>query len=181
MKNLLLWLERVIFIFTPFRWVVLLLQVLVFRLFWIWGRWRFLALVPRSGLGSVCHWNASIKYPENLTVGQRVVIGVNVVIGARSPVVLEDHVRVSQDVVIETAGLDFSSSNTPYPHVSKPIWIEQAAWIGTRSIILGGVRIGRNAVVAAGSVVTRDVPPNTVVAGNPARVVKTRREVLNVD
>ena len=54
-----------------------------------------------------------------------------------------------------------------------PIIIEDRVWISNRSIVLKGVRIGHDAVVAAGSVVTRDVPPRTVVAGVPARVVRT--------
>jgi maltose O-acetyltransferase len=55
---------------------------------------------------------------------------------------------------------------------SKPIVVEDEAWIGAGVIVLQGVTIGRGAVVAAGSVVTRDVPPEVVVAGSPARVIK---------
>jgi acetyltransferase-like isoleucine patch superfamily enzyme len=56
---------------------------------------------------------------------------------------------------------------------SAPVVIEDDVWIGARAIILKGVRIGRGAIVAAGSVVTRDVPPFTLVAGNPAREIRT--------
>ena len=52
------------------------------------------------------------------------------------------------------------------------VWIGDLVWIGARSMILKGVKIGDHAIVAAGSVVTHDVPPNALVAGNPARVVK---------
>lgn len=54
----------------------------------------------------------------------------------------------------------------------KPIVIENHVWIGTKATILKGVRIGEGAIVAAGSVVTKDVPPHTLVAGNPAKVIK---------
>lgn len=54
----------------------------------------------------------------------------------------------------------------------KPIIIEDKVWIGARAIVLKGVRIGTGAIVAAGSVVTKDVPPRTIVAGNPAKVIK---------
>ncbi|MEI7035754.1 acyltransferase [Fulvimonas yonginensis] len=54
----------------------------------------------------------------------------------------------------------------------QPVVIEDAVWIGANAIVLPGVRIGRGSVVAAGSVVTRNVPPRAVVAGNPARVVR---------
>jgi acetyltransferase-like isoleucine patch superfamily enzyme len=55
---------------------------------------------------------------------------------------------------------------------SAPVVIEDNVWIATRATILKGVRIGRNSVVAAGAVVTHDVPPNTIVAGVPARVIR---------
>lgn len=55
---------------------------------------------------------------------------------------------------------------------TKPVIIEDDVWIGMGAVILKGVRIGKGSVVAAGAVVTKDVPPNTVVAGNPAQIVK---------
>ncbi|MBQ0004011.1 MAG: hypothetical protein KBT21_10810 [Treponema sp.] len=54
----------------------------------------------------------------------------------------------------------------------KPIKIEDDVWIGCNSIILRGITIGKASIVAAGSVVTKDVPPYTIVAGNPAKVIK---------
>lgn len=59
---------------------------------------------------------------------------------------------------------------------SSPVIIEDNVWAGLGSIIIKGVSIGRNSVVAAGAVVTRDVPPNCVVGGNPARIIKTFTE-----
>ncbi len=56
---------------------------------------------------------------------------------------------------------------------TKPIHIKKNAWIGARVNILPGVIIGENAIVGTGSIVTKDVPDNTVVVGNPARIVKT--------
>ena len=66
------------------------------------------------------------------------------------------------------------------PLTSKgPIIIEDEAWLGYGVIVLSGVRIGKGAVVGAGSVVTNDVPDGAVVAGVPARVIKVRREVID--
>jgi maltose O-acetyltransferase len=56
--------------------------------------------------------------------------------------------------------------------VAKPILIEDNVWIGGSAILLPGVRIGKNSVIGAGAVVTRDVPANTLVAGNPAVIIK---------
>ena len=56
-------------------------------------------------------------------------------------------------------------------HVSGPIRIEDGAWIGAGAIILAGVTVGQKSIVGAGAVVTRDVPPYAIVAGNPAKVL----------
>ncbi len=173
LKSSLLRIESMLFGLVPLRMLVLLFEGVAFRLAWLWGRMRFAAKVRNKGLGCVCHWSSELKHPENITLGERVIIGVNVTIGAHSPIRLGDDVRISKDVVIETAGLDFSSGAPPYCHVSAPISIEAGTWIGTRSVILGGVTIGKNAVVAAGSVVTKDVPAGAVVAGIPARPVRS--------
>ena len=61
---------------------------------------------------------------------------------------------------------------TCMPGGSAPIVLERGAWIGDSAIVLKGVRVGENSIVGAGAVVTKDVPPNVIVAGNPARVVK---------
>ncbi len=67
----------------------------------------------------------------------------------------------------------FAKDRPPRPEIrTKPVIIRDNVWIGMGAVILKGVTIGENSVVAAGAIVTRDVPPNTVVAGNPAQIVK---------
>ena len=153
------------------RWLVLLLDFSFRRLLWLWGRARFAALVRCRGEGCVCHWNAELKYPENMILGDHVVIGTNVVLGAKAEIRLGDHVRLSRDVVLETATLDFSEGRLPYRHRAAPIEIESGVWIGARAIVLGGVHIGERAIVAAGALVTKDVPARTIVGGVPARAI----------
>jgi len=68
-------------------------------------------------------------------------------------------------------GLSYENRDMSKDDVA-PIIIEDHAWIGMNSIILKGVTIGKGAVVAAGSIVTKDVPPMTLVAGNPARIIR---------
>lgn len=171
MKSRLLKIERAMLSSPLLRWPTIGLDTLVRRILWVWGRIRFGVLVRNRGLGCVCHWNADLKYPQNITLGDGVVIGVNVSIGAHSKVQIGDRVRISRDVMIETAGLDFSALTPPYPHKSSPILIEQGVWIGARAMILAGVTIGEHCVVAAGAVVTKSVPPYSVVGGVPARVI----------
>jgi maltose O-acetyltransferase len=155
----------------------LMIDGLVRRSLWLWSYIRLAVKIRNRGEGCVCHWNAELKYPENIILGHRVVIGINAVIGAKSTVTLGDDVRISRDVMIETAGLDFINYPPPYKHYSNPIEIQDGAWIGARAIILGGVTIGKGAIIAAGSVVTRDIPDGAVVAGSPAKAVGAGRKL----
>ena len=84
-----------------------------------------------------------------------------------------NHVMLGPVVQIYTAAhpLEAGARNRGW-EVAKPVVIEDGAWLGGGAILLPGVRVGRNAVVGAGAVVTRDVPANAVVAGNPARVIR---------
>jgi len=156
----------------PLRWLILALDWLPRKIMWLWGHLRFAALVRDQGRGCICHWGAEIKGPANLSLGDGVIIGTNAVIGAHSPIRIGNNVRISRDVIIETAGLDFAGKSAPYAHISAPIVLEDDAWIGARAMILGGVTVGKGAVVAAGAVVTKDVPAGAVVAGVPAKVVR---------
>lgn len=87
-------------------------------------------------------------------------------------ITIEDDVQIGPSVKItsENHPLDPAGRKTV---LLKPVVIKRNAWIGAGATILPGVTVGENAVVAAGAVVSRDVPPNTVVAGIPAKVVKT--------
>jgi acetyltransferase-like isoleucine patch superfamily enzyme len=87
-------------------------------------------------------------------------------------ITIEDDVQIGPRVNLtsENHPLDPSDRKTVLP---KPILIKRNAWIGAAATVLPGVVIGENSIVAAGAVVSRDVPPNTVVAGVPAKVVKS--------
>jgi acetyltransferase-like isoleucine patch superfamily enzyme len=101
--------------------------------------------------------NVFINYGCSLASSNHVKIGDDCLIGAHVMIMDCDFHRV-EDKAWDTTGV--------------PIIIEDRVWIGNRSIVLKGVRIGHDSVVAAGSVVTHDVPPRVVVAGVPARVVR---------
>ena len=91
-------------------------------------------------------------------------IGNNVMISPRVSIYAENHVFDSPDATIKSQGVKRES-----------VVIEDDCWIAANSILLAGVTIGKGSVVAAGSVVTQDVPPYSVVAGVPARIIKNRR------
>lgn len=120
-------------------------------------------------IGRVC-----ITRPENLEIGDYCTINDGVGIFVRDQVLrIGDYVRISPNVMIIPAGLDIVDAKPPpYGHYERLIAIEDGVWIGAGAIILGGVTLRHHSVVAAGAVVTKDVPPHTVVAGVPARVVK---------
>jgi acetyltransferase-like isoleucine patch superfamily enzyme len=92
-------------------------------------------------------------------------IGSNVLMGARASLHAENHVHAEVGRPMKEQGV-----------ARAPITIEDDCWIGGHSVILAGVTIGRGSVIAAGSVVTRDVPSYSVVAGVPARVIRSRLE-----
>lgn len=106
-------------------------------------------------------------------IGDRTRIGLgNVIIG---PVTIGNDIMFAQNIVL--SGLNHGYEDVTIPPSRQttsvsPIVVEDNVWVGANSVIVAGVTIGRHAVVAAGSVVTRNVPPCSVVAGNPAKLLK---------
>lgn len=130
------------------------------------------ALFPHAVADDIyLDWTVAVGYPKNIKFGKRVRIGPGSVLGAYGSINIGNNVRMSRNVRLETGGLDFTAP-PPFPHNRKPINIGDDVWIGTNSLILGGVTVGSGAVIAAQSVVTKDVPDNAVVAGNPAKLIK---------
>ena len=111
---------------------------------------------------------------KNIRVGRRFTANFNVTIRDGAPVTFGDYGMVGPGTLIATTGHPREPrGRRDRLAISKPISIGSDVWIGGNCTILGGVTIGSNVVVAAGAVVTKDVPDNCVVAGVPARVIKT--------
>ena len=106
---------------------------------------------------------------KNVHIGKRVFINNNLICMSRGGVEIEDDVMIGPGVSLLTANHDFSDH---WVLMCAPIHIKRNAWIGARAIILPGVTIGENAVVAGGAVVTKDVEANSVVGGNPAHIIR---------
>lgn len=118
--------------------------------------------------------NAEGDY-SNLTIGRDCYLGKDVFLDLRNPVVLGDQVTVSMRATIVTH-LDVGASplkDEAYPVRDEPVRILDGAYVGACAVLLSGVTIGECSVVAAGAVVTTDVPAGTVVAGVPAKHVKS--------
>lgn len=111
------------------------------------------------------------RFGHNLVVGDNSGLGENCRIG--SGAVIGNNVMMGADVIIVTQNHQYTRE-TFEGFVKKPVIIDDNVWIGYRVIILPGVRIGRNAIIGAGAVVTKDVPPYSIAGGVPARVLKMR-------
>ena len=136
-------------------------------------RWRsFLLRCFGARLGTGCHIYASAKIwaPWHLECGRWACISNDAEIYNPVSVVLGEGAVVSQGAFLCAASHDYKDPGFPLIHGA--IVVGKKAWVAARAIVLMGVTIGEGSVVGAGSVVTSDVPPNTVCAGNPARVVK---------
>ena len=117
-----------------------------------------------------------VKMPWALSIGKGCTIGPRTHIYNLGGVTIGDQVVISQDVYVCGGTHDYTDPT--YPLVRKKIAIENYVWIAAGAFISPGVTVGEGAVVGARAVVTKDVEPWTVVAGNPARVIK-RRVVRN--
>lgn len=116
-------------------------------------------------------------------IGSRCAIGDGAEIECwKSTVDIGDLVRIASQVYILTNNHAYEDVAKPIMeqgYVFKPIVIGDDVWIGRRAVILPGVTIGRGAIIGAGAVVTKNVPPNAIVAGVPARMIRTRGVVPN--
>lgn len=113
-----------------------------------------------------------INYGKHLSIGTNVFINFNCTFLSLGGIVIENNVLVGPDVKIISEGHPLSPAERQ-SLVPGKIHIKQSAWIGAGAIILPGISIGENAVVAAGAVVTKNVPANAVVAGIPAKIIRS--------
>lgn len=125
------------------------------------------------GKGSTIHMYASFYNPFNIKIGKDTIIGEWAVLDGRDKLAIGDHVDIASNVMIYNAEHDINSEGFTKAKVEK-VTIGDYVFIGPRAIILPGVTIGRGAVVAAGAVVTHDVPELTIVGGVPAKEIGKR-------
>ncbi len=110
-------------------------------------------------------------YGANLRIGKGVFINSGVMFTDLGVITLADNVLVGPNATIISVNHPLDPQKRHEVEM-KPVLIDENAWLGANATILPGVTVGQNAVVAAGAVVTKDVPANTVVAGVPAKIIK---------
>ncbi len=153
------------------------------------GKFKYGKLGKKLRSACFCHWNkmqeeTDINIEKNVQLSERVTLGKHSGIGEKS--ILSGTVTIGNDVMIGPELMCYTTNHqttrTDIPMIEqgfageRPIIIGNDVWIGSRVIILGGVKIGDGAIIGAGSVVTHDVPPYSVVGGNPARIIKSRKQ-----
>ena len=125
--------------------------------------WQFVVILPGAEIGTNCNINAHCFIENNVKVGNNVTIKCGVYLW--DGILIEDNVQIGPNVTF---------INDKYPRAKKPFELQRTrikknASIGGGATILGGITIGENSLIGAGSVVTKDIPPNEVWIGNPAR------------
>lgn len=150
----------------------------------VWGIWNVVVYGPNIHLGknvvivgadggqtnlTTISFNG---HQGNIIIGDNVLIMNGVRISSASRVEIGDDCMLANFCYLTDADWHDIYDRTKSPGGTAPIILEKGVWIGDSAIICKGVRIGENSIVGAGSVVRKDVPPNVVVIGNPAQVVK---------
>jgi len=108
----------------------------------------------------------TLFYPANILIGDNCTINQGVLIDAREKVRIGNNVRISSYCLIETAYLKKTKNRRG--HSAKPIIIQDNVWIASGAKILAGVTIGENSIIAAGTIVTKDIPSDSLAKGIPA-------------
>lgn len=126
-------------------------------------------LFPTIGEGSVIMPPISGVRFHNVTIGKRVYVNSGCLMMSAGGITIGDDTQIAANVQLISNNHDLTDRQVI---TCKPIHIGKNVWIGAGATILPGVRVGDNSVIGAGSVVTKDVPQDTIVAGNPAKIIR---------
>lgn len=129
-------------------------------------------------IGSACQFYGFlvVRHPEKLVVGNRVRFNNFIEINAKGDVFIGDDVHISSHVQIVSTELTTTRNYKERVHICAPIHVQSGAWLCAGAIIAKGVTVGEGSIVAANTVVFKDVPPYTLVAGSPAKVVRVLKK-----
>ena len=129
--------------------------------------WQYVVILPGAVIGKNCNINCHVFIENDVVIGNNVTI--------KPGVQIWDGLRIGNDVFLGP-NVTFTNDKFPrskhYPEKFQTTIIEDGVSIGAGAIILGGIRISKNAMIGAGSIVTKDVPENELWVGNPARFVR---------
>jgi len=126
----------------------------------------------KVGSGTTIHMGCKFFNPRGVSIGQDTKIGDNAFLDGRAPLIIGDHVDLASSVMIYNSEHDLKSED--FHARQEAVEISDYAFVGPRVIILPGVKVGRGAVIAAGAVVTKNVPDFAIVGGVPATIIGER-------
>ena len=128
---------------------------------------------------AVLYGGFKIRKANKIKIGENSIIGHDAMLDGRNGIYIGKNVNISSEVMIWTKQHDFNDPN--FKIVGEKVIIEDYVWISARVIILPGVKIGKGAVIAAGSVITKIVEPYSIMAGIPAKIIGKRSKDMNYD
>jgi putative colanic acid biosynthesis acetyltransferase WcaF len=166
--------DRGVSLWREVAWLVV--KALFFLNAWPWpSGWRVAllrAFGARIGERVVVRGRVNVSFPWRLSVGDDVWIGEEALLLTLAQITIESDVCISQRAFLCTGSHDFRSEN--FDLITRPITVRRRSWIAAQSFVAPGVEIGEGSMVCAGSVVLENVPPGTMVRGNPAVPVPRR-------
>lgn len=139
-------------------------------------------LYKKIGKSSLIYAGVYLTHTYGIEAGDNLSINTGALLDGRGGIALGDSVMIGPNTVIVSSTHQFDKIDVPMnslDHIMQPVTIGDDVWIGANTFIKGGVKVGRGSVIAAGSVITKDVPEYKVVAGQPARIVQDRKNMTN--
>jgi len=129
----------------------------------------------KIGKGSTIHMWANFFQPKNIKIGEGSIIGDHTFLDGRDKLTIGNHVDIASNVLIYNSEHDIEAED--FSAREEPVEIGDYVFIGPRAIILPGVKVGKGAIIAAGAVVSKNVPDFTIVGGVPAKTIGERKNM----
>lgn len=141
--------------------------------------WAYRLVGMTIGERAHIYGGLEVREPDRVEIGGASIVGHNVILDGRSGIKIGKNVNISSEAAIWT--LQHDPQSPSFGTTGGQVVVDDRAWLSFRCTVLPGVHIGEGAVVAAGSIVTKDVEPFTIVAGIPARKIGVRTRDLDYD
>lgn len=127
----------------------------------------------KIGRGSTIHTGLTLYNPRNIIIGEDTIVGERAVLDGRARLKIGNHVAIASEVMIYNS--EHNINDEYFQPIEMEVEINDYVFIGPRAIILPGVKIGKGAIIAAGAVVTKDIPPFAIAGGVPAKIIGERK------